>query len=254
MFALDLFFPRQVKCIFCGRETKEYGICDSCYENLPFILPPTCHRCGGRMIGKGIVCVECKGRQSTLDRCYSILEYTDEIAKKINTFKQAGVKHIGETFAFLIDEKLQDIEGDIDIIIPVPISESRRKLRGFNQSEILCKEIMESGKVNVSILTRPTDTPHQTGLGRKNRLANLKDAFKVTDKKMIKNKTILLIDDIYTTGSTLNECARTLKDAGASKVIGLTLARAKPKMNKVLDDRQVDDKIISLAMTIGDFY
>ena len=119
------------------------------------------------------------------------------------------------------------------MIIPVPISERRLKERGYNQSEILCNELPKD-LVKTEVFARIEDTPHQTGLGRSNRLSNLKGAFKVLDKKSIKGNVVLILDDIYTTGSTLNECARTLKSAGAKKVIGLTLARAKPKMEKVL--------------------
>ncbi|MGN0961288.1 MAG: ComF family protein [Christensenellales bacterium] len=252
MYAIDLFFPRQVKCIFCGKETKVFGICDDCYKLLPLIKNPTCHKCGGRMMAKGKVCVECKNRTTALDRCYSTLEYTNEIQRKIISFKQNSVKHIGETFSYLISDKFDEIEENIDIIIPVPIGKNRLKIRGFNQSEVLCNELKEKGNIVLNILVRPDDTPHQTGLGRKNRLANLKDAFKVTDKTKVKNKTILLVDDIYTTGSTLNECAKTLKNAGASKVIGLVLARASYKLDRVLDSENKDQKIVSLAFTNED--
>lgn len=249
MDALDLFFPRQVKCIFCKRETRVFGICDECYKALPFIEGLICHRCGGMMIGKGNACVECKNRHSAIDRNYAVLEYDDIVKAKVISFKQGRVRYIGETFAHLIQEKYEDILDNIDVIIPVPISESRLKSRGYNQSEILCNELIDTGKVNTTILARPEDTPHQTGLGRKHRLENLKGAFKVTDKKVVKGKTILLVDDIYTTGSTLNECASTLKSAGASKVLGLVLARAKPKMEKVLGEEKntIEDKITFLA-------
>ena len=96
---------------------------------------------------------------------------------------------------------------------------------------------MYTNKVNTTILVRHKDTPHQTGLSRENRLTNLSGAFEVTDKKLIRNKTILLVDDIYTTGSTLNECARTLKKAGASRVISLCLARTPIKLDRVLGSK-----------------
>lgn len=248
MNPLDLFFPRQVKCIFCGRETKIFGICDECYNLLPIITGSTCIKCGVRMVGKGKACVECKNRQTALDRNYAVLEYKDDIQSKIIAFKQGGVKHIGETFAFLIYNKFKEIDENIDLIIPVPISEERKKIRKYNQSEVLACELLESGKVVTDILLRPQDTPHQTGLGRKNRETNLKGAFKVKDKLKIKNKNILLLDDIYTTGSTLNECAKTLKDAGANSVIGLVLARAVPRVDKILEgDNNTSEKSFSLA-------
>ena len=233
MDIIDLFFPRQVKCIFCGRETKEYGICEDCYDHLPFVEPPYCVKCGGHVIGKGHVCVECKKKETEIDSCYSVLYDIDDVAKKIVSFKQSGAKYLGESFAYLIEDKFKQINERIDMIIPVPISERRLKERGYNQSEILCNELPKD-LVKTDVFARIEDTPHQTGLGRSNRLSNLKGAFKVLDKKSIKGNVVLILDDIYTTGSTLNECARTLKSAGAKKVIGLTLARAKPKMEKVL--------------------
>ena len=235
MHPLDLFFPRQVKCMFCGSETKVFGVCDACYKSLPFIKDPACSKCGGSLNTLGSVCVECKNKNSYLDRCYAVFEYTKDIQAKVISFKQGGVKHIGETFAYCIQEKFNNIEEKINLIIPVPISNERRKVRGYNQSEILCNELMDTNKVRLDILVRPSDTPHQTGLDRKHRLKNLKDAFQVIDKSKVVCKTILLVDDIYTTGSTLNECARTLKLAGASRVIGLVLARASYKTDKLLN-------------------
>lgn len=151
-----------------------------------------------------------------------------------SSFKEDGKKHIGYAFARLIEEKFEDIQEDVDYILPVPIGADRLKMRGYNQSEILCRELISTGKVKYDLLLRPKDTLHQTGLDRKHRMTNLKGAFKVADKKLIKGKCILVVDDIYTTGSTLNECALTLKNAGASKVISLTLCRTPINTSNVI--------------------
>lgn len=250
MDILDLFLPKGVKCIFCGRETKEYGICKECYSHLPFVTGITCHKCGATMSGKGYVCVECKNKKTEIDRNYAVLNYDDLVKSKVISFKQGGVKYIGDAFAHLMREKYDVISENIDIIIPVPLSKNRLKSRGFNQSEVLCNELTELNKVRTDILARPEDTPHQTGLDRKNRLSNLKGAFKVNDKKAVRGRSILLVDDIYTTGTTLNECASALKSAGASKVYGLVLARAMPRMDRVLgkEKETIEDKITSLAL------
>ena len=242
MSIIDLFFPRQVKCIFCSSETKEFGICDKCYESLPFLTSPICHNCGGKLIGKGKVCIECKGRHFDFDRSFAVLSYEGDVQDKIISFKQNGNKYIGETFAWLIDRKFHELYLDIDIIIPVPISEERTKERGFNQSEVLCVELLSTGLVDTGVIKRVVDTPHQTGLSRENRENNLKDCFKVIDKKKIKGKNVLLIDDIYTTGSTLNECSKTLKKNGVNKVFALCLARPPIRMNSVVEEINVDKK------------
>lgn len=234
MKLIDLFFPRDSKCIFCNRETSEYGICNACYLELPLILSPSCDICGGNLIGSATVCLECKNRKMHFDKCYSVLEYRDDVQIKIITFKQKGAKHIGLAFSHLIAKKFEELEEDIDIIIPVPIHEARLKERGYNQSEVLCNILNETGKVRTDILLRTVDTPHQTGLSRENRQQNLEGAFVITDKRLLKDKTILLVDDIYTTGSTLNECAKTLRKYKPKKIIALCLARTPIKVDRII--------------------
>ena len=234
MSVLDLFFPTGVKCIFCGEETTSFGICSACYGSLPFIKGKTCSRCGGNLHGQGSICYECAGRELLFEKCYCILEYLGDVQSKIISFKQASKKFIGFAFAELVHKKYIEIGEDVDVIIPVPVSDVRRKERGFNQSEVLCSELEETGKVDKHLLVRIKDTPHQTGLGRENRESNLKDAFKVLDKSKVKDRTILLVDDIYTTGSTLNACSETLLSAGAGRVLALCLARTPVDLERIL--------------------
>ncbi len=237
MGVVDLLFPRQVKCVNCGDEVDRFGICDKCVKLLTLIPSPTCEICGGENSGKGKVCIECKGRHFEFVKNYSLFSYIADVRSKIISFKQNSNKAIGEMFAYFIADRYDRIiaEHNIDIVIPVPISVDRLKSRKFNQSEVLCSQISERDKVNNSILVRVKDTPHQTGLSRLNREENLKNSFKVMDKKIVKGKSILIVDDIYTTGATLNACARSLKDAGAKEIFALTLARAPIKRDKVLD-------------------
>ncbi|MBE5736254.1 MAG: ComF family protein [Clostridiales bacterium] len=233
MAIIDLFFPSHIKCIFCGEETKAIAICDKCYASLPFITAQKCLKCGGVVKGDGGVCIECKGRDLHYDRCYCLLSYTGIVQSKVITFKQAGYKHIGETFAHIMKLGLKEIEEPIDVIVPVPIHDTRRKERGFNQSEVLCTEIKDV-PIDTTLLIRSVNTPHQTGLSRENREKNLIGCFAVPDKKLVTGKSILLVDDIYTTGSTLSECARTLKKAGAKKVYAMCLARAPYKLDNIV--------------------
>lgn len=230
----ELFFPKQYKCIFCGCETGNYAICDKCNASLPYISEPICEKCGGHKSGAGDVCIECKDKNLYYEKCYCVFDYIDDVQSKIIAFKQGGYKHIGETFAYVINDKFQTIDNKIDIIIPIPISKERLKERGFNQSEVLCQELDTKLPISSNLLSRIRNTPHQTGLSKSNRLKNLEGCFEVTNKKAIKGKRILLIDDIYTTGSTLNECAKTLITCGASTVYGLCLARAKYKLDRVI--------------------
>lgn len=236
MSIIDLMFPRQIKCIDCGCETNKFGICDECISRFHFIKGKTCEICGHGINENSNVCYECKGREYSFDKNFAIFYYEDDVRTKINLLKQSRIKSIGEMFAYFVADKYEELikEFDIDMIIPVPIGKEREKVRKFNQSEILCKELEVTAKVRNDILIRFKDTPHQTGLSRENRKTNLLGAFKVVDKKIIRNKNVLIVDDIYTTGSTISECASTLKKAGASKVFSLTLARTPIKIKDIV--------------------
>ena len=237
MGVIDLFFPRQVKCVTCGEEVNKFGICEKCVRLLTLVPSPTCEICGGENSGKGKVCFECKGRHFDFVRNYSIFSYSGDVRNKIISFKQNGNKAVGEMFAYFVADKYDSIRAkhNFDLVIPVPISEARLKSRKFNQSEVLCSQISDRDKVNNSILIRTKDTPHQTGLSRSNREENLKNSFEVVDKKLVKGKTVLVVDDIYTTGATLNACAKVLRDAGAKEIFTITLARAIVKKDKIID-------------------
>ena len=227
MALLDYIFPQDIKCIFCGKETADFAICEDCYKELPVISGKTCVKCGGRVSGNIDLCIDCKSIGRDFEKGFVIFDYVDDIQDKILKFKNGGYRNIGRAFAHIMLEKFKTLDIAFDEIIPVPIHTNRRKQRGFNQSEILCLEIKKYyGRVHPELLDRVLDTPHQASLGRVDRLNNLERAFKTNYKRRIKGKTILLVDDIYTTGTTINECAKVLYKAGADKVYSLCLSRA----------------------------
>ena len=232
---LDYIFPQDYKCIFCKCELPEGGICNDCINSLPIIKGKTCINCGGRVVNNNDVCLDCKGGTNIYDKGFCVFDYADKIQEKILKFKNRKYKHIGYAFAKEMLNKFKTINIPFDIIIPVPIHENRRRSRGFNQSEILCQDINDYyGRVRNDVLIRAVDTCRQSELNRANRLKNLSNAFKVTDKSKVKGKFILLVDDIYTTGSTINECAKVLKKVGAEKVYFLCLARTPIVVDNVI--------------------
>ena len=200
---------------------------NKCYSNLKFIKGDICLLCGGFSDnGKDSVCSECIDKHSYYKKCYCVLSYDGDILGKISEIKKDKKKYYIEPFASLMADKFKEINIDFDLILPIPITSDRLSDRGFNQAEELAKEINKiSHKVYNNILLKSRDTYHQTGLGREERMNNLNDSFMVTDKKLVKGKVILLVDDIYTTGSTINESAKTLKSAGAKEVYALCLCR-----------------------------
>lgn len=237
MSIVDLLFPSNIKCVTCGDETNKIGICEECLKYLTLVPSPSCEICGGENFGSGKVCIECKGRNFIFERNFAVFSYIGDVRNKIIDFKQNSHKAIGEMFSYFILNEYENIlrNINIDVIVPIPISAERLKLRKFNQSEVLCSKLIRDYNVNCNILKRTKDTPHQTGLSRKNREINLKNSFEINDKSLVKNKTILLVDDIYTTGATLNACASILKKAGANKIYTLTLARTPVKKDRILD-------------------
>lgn len=226
MKLLDYLFPVNYRCLFCGKEDGGVGICDECKARLPYITGNTCEVCGIE-VHSGNVCIECKSAEHKFDKCFCIMKYVGGIKHALQKFKLTGYKNIGKVLAELMKEYFDKIDIPFDMIIPVPNHPSRLKERKFNHLDIMLERIEESyGRVYKNLLIRIKDTPHQTGLDRERRKINLKSAFKVTDKSRIKHKTILLVDDIFTTGSTLDECAHTLRKAGADRIFAMCLCRS----------------------------
>lgn len=222
----DIFFPSNIKCVFCGTEVSgEIAVCENCYKHLPFIRGKTCLKCGGHVVEED-VCIDCAKNEHEFVRNFAVFDYDGVLRDKILSFKQAGRKHIGYTLSWFIYEKFKSLDVEFDAVIPMPISSERRKERGFNQADILVSDIEDNTNlVDKNIIQKVKNTPHQTGLSKENRQTNLERAFVVPNKSLVKGKTLLVVDDIYTTGATLSEVASTLNRAGAKAVYGLTLAR-----------------------------
>lgn len=234
---LEVLFPQNIKCIFCGKEDNNFGICDDCYAKIHFIKGKICKKCGIN-IKSGEVCIDCKGANYAFERVFCICEYSDIIQYAILKLKK-GSKYMAYPLAELVSDYINQLNIPYDFIVPMPIHPNRLKERGFNQSQLLLSQTKNQKKVRNDIIVRSKDTPHQTGLNRDNRKTNLDGAFKVINKKDIKDKIVLIFDDIYTTGSSMQECAKTLIDSGAKQVFGLCLARTPIRTNKYLGEDDI---------------
>jgi len=235
MKLINILFPQGVKCLLCGVEVNDKPICEDCYNNLPIIKDHICSICGGKVLGVGEVCFDCMNYSNTYKKCFTFIEYKDDFKRLILSYKNGNKRFLVKLFSYLLLERFKTIDIPFDVIIPVPCSNERLKERGFNHVEEMIEDIKSYyGRVHTSILQRIKYTPHQTGLGREYRVENLNGAFKVIDKTKVKNRIVLLVDDIYTTGATMNECAKTLYNAGASEVYGLTLARTTDSLENTI--------------------
>ena len=222
---LGILYPQT--CCFCGKVSAEQ-ICDSCAEKVEYISEPICKKCG-KPIWKDEkeYCKDCTENHFEYEQGRSLWVHRGLMRKSVYQFKYHNRRIYGEWYAKelfrLHGHKLK--EWKIDCIIPVPLHKRKRRVRGYNQAEIVAKHLGQiSGiPVDTKAVVRIRNTKAQKRLDHQERKHNLKNAFRV--KKTWKNvKNVLIIDDIYTTGATINEVALILKKKGAQKVCFLTIS------------------------------
>lgn len=221
-----LFNPHS--CMFCGCECDddELRICFRCKEDLDFIKDRFCLKCGTLLLGDYDFCIECKNESHEFEMARSVLLYNQKSAPAILKFKYGGRKAYAIPLAKLLAKRYAESDILADIVTFVPMPEDRKKQRGYNQSEELCKEFsLLTGIKMVETLKRIKNTERQATLGKEERRKNLQGSFGAVAKKCFKDKDVLIIDDVVTTGATADECAKTLLKAGARSVSVLSVAK-----------------------------
>ena len=220
--ALDFLFPRW--CVGCGKESG--FICHSCRRSLPQITPPLCPQCG-KPQPSGILCPGCAGWQAEIDGIRSPFQFDGIIRQAIHQLKYRNLRALAPHLAKLLQDYITNNPVPGEVLVPVPLHKKRLRERGYNQSQLLAKEL---GKlINVptadDCLIRQQHTLPQTRTRTvAERQNNVAHAFTCDDYRL-RNKHIILIDDVSTSGATLNACATVLKAAGAASVWGVALAR-----------------------------
>ena len=239
MLGLDILINLVLppRCIKCGKIlSTRNGLCSDCFNKIQFISEPYCACCGrpflnesGLTSGKKQLCAQClkqKHRLFAMQR--SAFIYDNESKNLILDFKFRDKTSSAETLANLLFAAGRDIwKEKPDLLLPVPIHQLRLLQRRYNQSALLVKYLSEKSNVSADYfsLIRHQNTVPQVQLSGEARRQNLKKAFSVINCQNLNGKSIVLIDDVETTGSTLNECAKVLKNAGVNKIYALTLAR-----------------------------
>ncbi len=208
---LDIFFP--VKCMLCGKSGVD--LCLSCLSDSP------------------------PAERESANWIFPIYDYRHPpIKKALWLFKYKGKKRLAGIFAEIIYGKILEELSDLSvmenfrnaILVPIPLSSKRHRERGYNQTELICRKLMEidrnkNFKLEKDILIKPKETEHQARIeNRQERMKNVVGSFVIKKGENLKNKNIILIDDITTTGATLTEAKKVLKQAGARKVIAFTVA------------------------------
>ncbi|MDX1774988.1 MAG: ComF family protein [Desulfobulbales bacterium] len=230
---LDILFPE--RCLACGTGMKSHeniSYCASCRQEIRLICEPFCITCGkpfDQAGGANHLCGFCLINDWHFQQARAAVGYRSPVTEAVKTFKYGGKMYGLATFAALAQQYLlaQPLP-DPDVIVPVPLHNKRLRQRGFNQAFILSKKIFPEWKhkIDPHILFRHQWSRPQTSLTGAERRRNVKNAFKVGRPDKIKNKKVLLVDDVFTTGATVNECARVLMGSHASEVVVFTFARA----------------------------
>ena len=226
------FFPEGIKCNGCGDElsrSMKYCFCEKCLKKLTFCGADVCKRCGSYMENLSDYCQTCKFSERPFDLARGVLVYENDAARIIKAFK-SGDKYYAPYFAdMLFDYYTENLEtNNIEAVTYVPCGKKRLKERGYNQSAELARLFCENANLPLlDCLELSRQVAKQSLLTGAERAENIKGAFKITQN--VSGKNIMLIDDVFTTGSTASECSAVLKKAGAKAVYVFTLATGKGK-------------------------
>lgn len=223
---IQLLFP--LRCPVCDRAVRPSGekICMECMGKLKLLTPPWCMRCGKKLAEEGEFCRDCQNKKHEFVRGRALYEY-QSAAPSIYRFKYGKRQEYADFFGEEIVRYLGDFIREVkpDALIPIPLHRKRQEKRGYNQAALLAEAVGRySGvPVNGKILVRVKNTVPLKLQNPSERQNNLKKAFNIGEND-VKLNTTVIIDDIYTTGSTIDEAARVLKDAGVKKIYFITLA------------------------------
>lgn len=226
---------RGYTCDRCGKEIFTYPekrLCDGCEDLLPKNGQKSCPKCGRKTVSDG-VCLECKSHAPAFELGYSPFVYRQETAALINRMKNGQpwlAGYFGERMVDgFFEQGLLDCSAEIPLVTFVPMGENRRRERGYNQAQRLAEAFCERLKtkdveteLRTDVLYKRLETLSQKDVDKNTRRKNAQEAYRVQEKKLCKDRTVLLVDDIMTTGATGSACAEKLLKAGAKRVFFIT--------------------------------
>lgn len=229
-FILDILFP--IKCIACDKEGE--WICEKCFSKIKINKKQTCPKCFSKN-NKGTFCDKCSIYSKMRGVLVSASYENKLLQKAVHILKYKYVKDLSKPLSIVLQkgfktwQKNNRLDLEDIILIPVPLHKKRENERGFNQADLLAQELALkiNTRVNNNILKRIKNTKAQAKQDSLTRRKNIKGAFKLQNKSILKNKTIFIIDDVCTTSSTLEECAKEIDRGDPKEIWGLVLARGK---------------------------
>lgn len=228
---LDIVLPP--RCLACNEQVGEQGaLCGECWNGLQFLGSPCCDSCGQPFqydIGNGAKCAGCMAKAPSYDKARAAFRYDDASGKLITAFKYSDRTHGANAYAAWLARAGRELIEKSDMLVPVPLHRYRLFTRRYNQAALLSASLRKQcGLPHMpDLMRRVRHTKPQASLTRKERRRNVRGAFIVAPKHAdtVRGKSVLLIDDVTTTGATVEACAKALKKAGAAQVFVLTLAK-----------------------------
>ncbi len=227
----QIIFPSH--CVSCDKIVSQKSLfCLDCWSKLQFITEPKCAICGYpfEFQGLSLLCAKCLTKKPSFDKAVAVFRYNYVLRKVVSTLKYSDQTFLAKKFAPLLFDKIKNEIADFDLIAAVPLHRKRLQKRKFNQAVLLAQNLAKLAptlKFFPDLLIRTKNTKPQIQLKKKERENNVKNIFALNAKykELIKNKKILLVDDVTTTGATLENCAKVLKKCGSKKVVALTIAK-----------------------------
>ena len=220
----ELLFPS--RCLGCGQ--RGVLLCAGCAPSVPWLAAATCPRCARDSLD-GRLCRSCQGgRLRELASVRAACQYEGAIRTAIHNLKYRHARFLASFLARVLAETVARRPLEADLVIPVPLAPRRHRERGYNQSELIAAELAQVSRLpapSVGLLEKPRDTRPQVGLSAPKRRRNLWGAFVCLRPEAVAGRRCLLVDDVMTTGATLESCAEPLHRAGAARVMGLVVAR-----------------------------
>ncbi len=225
-----MFFDGLLKqrCLLClASHSTPLGLCQPCLDDMPWLLDPVCQQCA--LPCKDRYCGSCLSNPPYFDASYSVFSYSFPVNAMLQSYKYGNKLHLARLFGQLLQHKVA--QNQVDWVLPMPMHPQRLKERGFNQALEIAKIVTQAHpeKLDYQTVKRPKHNPPQASLAWQARLKNIKGVFKLDAPQIFKDKRVAIVDDVMTTGASLNELAKTLKQAGASHVECWIVARTLSK-------------------------
>lgn len=251
---LSEVFVDKYSCIVCDAELREitpYGLCPECFSKLEFAGDSICKKCGRIQTNEADFCLTCQQHKRYFDLARSCVVYNDTAKELVRGIKFGHKKYFGKYLSAYLIDRYKEVYGNIaiDCIVPVPLSKERKKERGYNQAEVIAKYLAEAIQIPLdsTLVEKVLANEEQAKLSGKEREENVVGVYEVARKEDVAGKNILIVDDVMTTGSTLSEIARILKQAKANEVFALTFAGTRYKLQGeklVYEEEFYEDKVV----------